>query len=291
MSTPAQLQLLRDVFESLALVCDELVNDFPAFGAAAAHYFRHGAAGRVPAPLDEDEHGAFVAAFETKLKQKKRGMGVLLEANIADLLVDGEAFHAARDLLRREGILAGSSVGTLFAAALRYCREQSQPKRVVTLICDNGAKYLSKMYSDHWMVDQGFLERETFGDLRDLIARRHLSREDYVLSPELPLAQAIKRMRMYSVSQMAVLDERDRVVGILDESDVLLALVADRTAAARPVRDFMSSRLETVKPSAKPEALLPIFRADRVAIVADERNFYGLITRIDLINFLRKQLA
>jgi cystathionine beta-synthase len=98
-------------------------------------------------------------------------------------------------------------------------------------------------------------------------------------------------MRMYSVSQMAVLDERDRVVGILDESDVLLALVADRTAAARPVRDFMSSRLETVKPSAKPDALLPIFRADRVAIVADERNFYGLITRIDLINFLRKQLA
>jgi len=98
MSTPAQLQLLRDVFESLALVCDELVNDFPAFGAAAAHYFRHGAAGRVPAPLDEDEHGTFVAAFETKLKQKKRGMGVLLEANIADLLVDGEAFHAGDPL-------------------------------------------------------------------------------------------------------------------------------------------------------------------------------------------------
>jgi cystathionine beta-synthase len=227
------------------------------------------------------------------------GIGEDFVPSILDLKVvdkayaigDGEAFHAARDLLRREGILAGSSVGTLFAAALRYCREQTGPKRVVTLICDNGAKYLSKMYSDHWMVDQGFLERETFGDLRDLIARRHLSREDYVLSPELPLAQAIKRMRMYSVSQMAVLDERDRVVGILDESDVLLALVADRTAAARPVRDFMSSRLETVKPSAKPDALLPIFRADRVAIVADERNFYGLITRIDLINFLRKQLA
>jgi cystathionine beta-synthase len=72
---------------------------------------------------------------------------------------------------------------------------------------------------------------------------------------------------------------------------VLLALVADRSAAKRPVRDFMSSRLETVPPSARPEDLLPIFRAYRVAIVADERTFYGLITRIDLINYLRKQLA
>jgi len=217
----------------------------------------------------------------------------ILDLSVVDkayAIPDGEAFHAARDLLRREGILAGSSVGTLFAAALRYCRGQTAPKRVVSLICDHGAKYLSKMYSDHWMVDNGFLERETFGDLRDLIARRHLSREDFVLSPDLPLSQAIRRMRMYAVSQLAVLDEGDRVVGILDESDVLLALVRDRGAGQRPVREFMTSRLETVPPSTRPEDLLPIFRADRVAIVADERTFYGLITRIDLINYLRKRL-
>jgi cystathionine beta-synthase len=203
---------------------------------------------------------------------------------------DGEAFHTARELLRKEGVLAGSSVGTLFAAALRYCREQTEPKRVVTLICDNGAKYLSKMFNDFWMVDNGFIQRPTYGDLRDLVARRHLEREDFCLSPELPVVQAIKRMRMYSISQMAVLDEKDKVVGILDESDVLMALVRDRDYTTRPVKDYMTSRVETVRPTASVNDLVPIFRADRVAIVADEKHFYGLITKIDLINYLRKQL-
>jgi cystathionine beta-synthase len=203
---------------------------------------------------------------------------------------DGEAFHTARELLRKEGVLAGSSVGTLFAAALRYCREQTEPKRVVTLICDNGAKYLSKMFNDFWMVDNGFIQRPVYGDIRDLVARRHLEKEDYCLSPEVPVAQAIKRMRMYSISQMAVVDAHDRVVGILDESDVLLALVHDRECGAKPVKDFMTSRVETVRPTASVNDLVPIFRADRIAVVADERHFYGLITRIDLINYLRKQL-
>jgi cystathionine beta-synthase len=102
--------------------------------------------------------------------------------------------------------------------------------------------------------------------------------------------QAIKRMRMYSISQMAVVDEKDRVVGILDESDVLMALVRDRDCATRPVRDYMSSRVESVRPTASVNDLMPIFRADRVAVVADEKHFYGLITKIDLINYLRKQL-
>jgi cystathionine beta-synthase len=203
---------------------------------------------------------------------------------------DGEAFHAARELLRKEGILAGSSVGTLFAAALRYCREQKTPKRVVTFICDNGAKYLSKMYNDFWMVDNGFIDRPKFNDLRDLIARRHLDREDYVVLPDTPMAQVIRRMRMFGISQLAVVNAQDKVVGILDESDVLMALAGSPENAKRPVSDFMTSRLETIRPNATINDLLPIFRADRVAIVADEHAFYGIITKIDLINYLRKQL-
>jgi cystathionine beta-synthase len=211
--------------------------------------------------------------------------------NRAYAVSDADAFHAARELLRREGVLAGSSVGTLLCAALRYCREQKEPKRVVTFICDSGAKYLSKMFNDFWMVDNGFIDRPRTGDLRDLIARRHLDREDYTLTPSMPLQQAIKRMRLYNVSQMVVLGEGDRIEGILDESDVLLALVGDaKGSAAKPVSDFMTRRLETVRPSARPEDLLPVFRADRVAIVADENAFYGIITKIDLINWLRKQL-
>ncbi len=86
---------------------------------------------------------------------------------------DDESFHIAREVLDKEGILAGSSSGTLIAAALRYCRAQEAPKRVVTFVCDSGNKYLSKMFNDFWMIDQGFIEREQHGDLSDLISRRH----------------------------------------------------------------------------------------------------------------------
>ena len=217
----------------------------------------------------------------------------ILDLSLVDTayaISDAEAFHTARELLRKEGVLAGSSVGTLLAAALRYCREQTEPKNVVSLVCDNGAKYLSKMFNDFWMVDQGFIERKTYGDLRDLIARRHLDREDYVLGPDVPIHQAIKRMRMFGVSQMAVMGEGPRPIGILDESDILLALTSDRRNAAKPVRDFMTTRLETISPKAAITDLMPIFRADRVAIVCDDDRFYGLITKIDVINYLRKQL-
>ncbi|MCI0437019.1 MAG: pyridoxal-phosphate dependent enzyme [Gemmatimonadetes bacterium] len=203
---------------------------------------------------------------------------------------DAESFTVARELLLKEGILVGSSTGCLVAAALRYCREQSQSRRVVSLVCDNGSKYLSKMFNDFWMIDQGFTQRETFGDIRDLIARRHLDREDYTLKPGTPLSQAVKSMRLYDVSQMVVVDEHDQVVGIIDESDILLALMHDDRTFARPVSDFMTRRLETIKPTASINDLIPIFRADRVAIVADSQHFYGIITKIDLINYLRTRM-
>ncbi|VFT74869.1 cystathionine beta-synthase [Klebsiella aerogenes] len=70
---------------------------------------------------------------------------------------DSEAFQTARQLLQVEGVLAGSSTGTLLSAALRYCRAQSRPKRVVTFACDSGNKYLSKMFNDDWMRQQGLI--------------------------------------------------------------------------------------------------------------------------------------
>ncbi|HLP15912.1 MAG TPA: cysteine synthase family protein, partial [Bacteroidota bacterium] len=90
----------------------------------------------------------------------------------AYVVSDKESFDTVRELLQREGILAGSSTGTLLSAALRYCREQTSPKRVVTFVCDSGSKYLSKMYNDFWMLDQGLARRKKYGDLRDVIARR-----------------------------------------------------------------------------------------------------------------------
>jgi cystathionine beta-synthase len=203
---------------------------------------------------------------------------------------DRESFTAARDLLRREGILGGSSTGTLLAGALRYCRDQTKPKRVVTLVCDSGNKYLSKMFNDFWMFDQGLLDRTEQGDLTDLIARRHAEGSVVTVTPEDTLLTVHRRMKLYEVSQLPVL-EGERLVGIIDESDLLLAVNQDPAAFREPVRRAMVTRVETVAPDAALDSLLPIFAKDYVAVIEKDGKFLGLITRIDLINHLRRRVS
>jgi cystathionine beta-synthase len=202
---------------------------------------------------------------------------------------DRESLAAARELLRLEGILAGSSSGTLLSAALRYCRAQTVPKRVVTFVCDSGNKYLSKMFNDFWMADQGFIARPRAGDLGDLVARQHAERATVVVHPTDTLSIAYGRMKLYDISQLPVIED-GKVVGILDESDLLLAVADDAGKFSRPVREAMTARVETIDASAELADLLPIFARDRVPIVVRGGEFVGLITRIDLLNHLRRSM-
>ncbi len=205
-------------------------------------------------------------------------------------ITDGESFAAARAVLKTEGLLIGSSSGTLLAAAQRYCLEQTEPKRVVTFACDTGAKYLSKMYDDRWMVEQGLLQRPGFGDLRDLIARRFDDGAVVTVGANDTLQTAYSRMKLYDVSQVPVLD-RDRCVGLLDESDLLVAVTQGTLDFNLPVKRAMTGNIETVQASTPPESLLPLFDRGLVAIVVDGDHFLGLITRIDLLNHLRRKIS
>jgi cystathionine beta-synthase len=207
----------------------------------------------------------------------------------AYVIPDEESFATARALLRDEGILAGSSSGTLVAAALRWCREQTTAKRAVTFVCDSGNKYLSKMFNDYWMQDQGFLRGPASGDLRDLIGRKQEEGSVVAVAPDDSLLTAHARMRLYDVSQLPVLDG-EGIVGILDEYDVVLAATRDGAAFSRPVREVMTSGLTTVAPDAPLDSLLPIFDRGMVPIVVEGERFLGLITRIDVVNFLRRRL-
>jgi cystathionine beta-synthase len=201
---------------------------------------------------------------------------------------DKEAFVVCRDLLKREGIMAGTSSGTLIAAALRYCREQTAAKRVVSLVPDSGNKYLSKVYNDYWMIDQGFIQRETYGDLRDLIARRHKEHAVATVNADETVLAAHQRMKLYDVSQLPVLKD-GRIVGIVDEEDILMEVVDNPAHFREPVTAAMESHLVTVPPSASLEQLMEIFKRGLVAIVVDGNEFLGLITRIDLLNWLRRK--
>jgi cystathionine beta-synthase len=200
---------------------------------------------------------------------------------------DEESFATVRELLRKEGIFGGSSTGTLVAGALRYCREQTKPKRVVSFVPDTGNKYLSKMYDDFWMAEQGFIHRPPHGDLNDLISHRYEAGEVITVGPEDSLLTAFKRMRDSDVSQLPVVDQNGRAMGILDESDVLVKVHRDPLHFKDSVESAMTDKLETLSPTAKIKDLLDVFDRGRVAIVMENDRFLGLVTRSDLLSYLR----
>ncbi len=219
------------------------------------------------------------------------GMGEDFIPPISDLsrvkksyqISDAESFEIAREILRREGILAGTSTGLLVAAALKYCREQKTKKRVVTFVCDSGSRYLTKMFDDTWMRDQGLLGGEKYGDLRDLITQRVL----VSVEPDDTLLIAYTRMRAHGVSQLPVL-ESGELRGIIDEWDLLHAVSPDKGNFRQTVRGVMTTNLETLEASADISALLSLFERDMVPIITHQGGFYGLITKIDYLNYLRR---
>jgi cystathionine beta-synthase len=202
---------------------------------------------------------------------------------------DAESFHTTRALLCQAGIFAGTSTGTLLSAALRYCRRQTAPKRVVTFVCDSGNKYLSKVFNDYWMLDQGYLERPHTGDLRDLLTRRYEEGAVITVGPGDTILTAFQRMRLADVSQIPVVSD-GRVVGILDESDLLLAVHSDPNRFRDPVSTAMTTKLKTVPPGASVEDVFRILDAGLVALVVENDRFLGLITRSDMLAYLRRRL-
>ena len=226
------------------------------------------------------------------------GIGEDFIPSIADLsgvraaysINDEESFGCARELLRAEGILGGSSTGTLLAAALRYCREQTQPQRVVSFVVDTGTRYLSKVYNDQWMIDQGLLPRKRYGDLRDLISHRREEGSVVSVGADDTLLTAFARMRVADVSQLPVL-AGERLVGVIDESDLLLSVHADAAKFRASVSTAMTTAPETIAPGASLAELEAVLDRGLVAIVADAQGFHGLITRVDLLNHLRRTLT
>ncbi len=205
-------------------------------------------------------------------------------------ITDRESIATVHDVLRSEGVICGSSSGTLIAAALRYCREQKGPKRVATFVCDNGNKYLSKIYNDYWLDEQGMTLREQTGDLRDLIGRPFLQHDAILVKPSDTLQTAYGKMKLHDVSQLPVMIG-SKLVGIIAESDILLAVTQSVAHFDSLVEGAMARALTTVDVASPTKALLPIFERGMVAIVTEDDHFIGLITQIDFLQHLRRKVG
>lgn len=203
-------------------------------------------------------------------------------------IADDESIATSRLVLEREGILCGSSSGTLIAAALRYCRAQTASKRVVTFVCDSGNKYLSKIYNPYWLDDHGFTNRPETHDLRDLIARPYLRGEVVWAAPHETLRQVYAKMRMFEISQVPVM-ENGRLIGLVDEADILITLTGNPAGFELAVGQVMREKPETIEVSCSLDDLIPLLEHGRAICVMDDKQFLGLITPIDFLNYLRKR--
>ena len=202
---------------------------------------------------------------------------------------DAESFSAARELLRKEGLLAGSSSGTLLAASLKYCREQTEAKRVVTFACDTGNKYLSKLYNEFWLEDQGFIKREQRGDLRDLIGRLHGERATITVGPTDILTTAHNRLRNAGFSQLPVMED-GKLVGIVTEDTIIQFVYGHPDLMTAPVQDAMETAFIKLDKSESLNNLVAMLRVQPYAAIMDGDEFLGLITRSDVLNYLRRQM-
>ena len=224
------------------------------------------------------------------------GIGEDFIPDICDLSVvkhaytipDAEAFAVAREVLRKEGLLLGSSSGVLIGAALRYCRAQTTPKRVVTIGADTGNKYLSKLYNDFWMIEQGFMDRPKRGDLGDYVGRPYWERATVYVGPGDTLLTAHTRMRNNGISQLPVMDGKE-FLGAVTEIDLIAAVQRDKRGFTQEVRSALNKSFPRIGVGEKHDALFSLMQKESAVAVMDGETFLGLVTRSDLLNRLRLQ--
>ncbi|HYJ44504.1 MAG TPA: CBS domain-containing protein, partial [Xanthobacteraceae bacterium] len=148
-----------------------------------------------------------------------------------------------------------------------------------------------KVFNPTFLAQEGWSHPHRHGTVRDVVVSRYSEGTAVFVRPQDNLRTVFARMRSADVSQLPIIDENGRVVGLVDESDVLAALLTtsdDPNAVfARPVKDVMVMRLETISADAPIADLVPLFRKDYIAIVMDGDRFLGIATRLDLINYFR----
>ncbi len=203
---------------------------------------------------------------------------------------DSEAFSTVQKLLQNEGILAGSSSGTLISGAIKWCQKQTSPKRVVTFVCDTGNKYLSKAFNKAWLKDNGLLTLPQHNNLLDLISKRADKGEMVSVTKDNTLLTAYSRMRGSDVSQLPVIDE-GRLVGILDEEDLLMNVYRNENLFSETVSKVMVSELEILDVKSDEASLYETLSKGKVAIIFDQDVFVGFITKVDLINRYKSAFA
>lgn len=198
---------------------------------------------------------------------------------------DRECFLMTRELVRREGIFCGGSCGAAVVGAIKYAKQLREPKRLLVLLPDSAQKYLSKIFNDEWMRSNGFLSED---DTEGTVAHLLKSKQGRLLTigVHATVREAVRILKEHSISQLPVLDESGRHVGVVSELDLLNHLVENDGDPETKLEELLSSDYATVTPHTRLQLLKHIFNDAKVVLVVDNDKAVGILTKIDLIDYV-----
>jgi cystathionine beta-synthase len=201
---------------------------------------------------------------------------------------DKETFLMTRRLVREEGLFAGGSCGAAVAGALRYCRNLGPERLVVVILPDSGSRYLSKIFDDDWMRENGFLESAWAGAIAaDVLATKKI-RDVITAAPNESVNAVVAKMKEHDISQVPIVSPAGALCGMATEVELLNHLVLDshRHSADEPISDLMRTDVATIGPGASLESLMSVFVNRNAAVVLDGGRVVGILTKIDILDYL-----
>ena len=204
---------------------------------------------------------------------------------------DKESFLMTRRLVREEGIFCGGSSGSALAGLLKspVVQALTPDDLVVVILADSGARYLSKIFDDEWMREYGFLE-SAWGEARvgDVLAAkaRHLI---IAAAPSDRMREIIERMKIHDISQMPVLSE-GKLVGMINESTLLTQMALPGNSPEDSIAPIVNRQVTTVSPDLPAEGLMNLFGAGQAVVVVERDQVVGILTKIDLIEYLAARI-
>ena len=212
----------------------------------------------------------------------------LLNTNYIDYaysIGDFEAIQTCRNLLQKEGILAGSSSGTLIGAAIKYCRSQKVKKNVVTLVCDAGDKYLRKIYNESWRIKEGFNTKKRNNDLTDLVTHLDSSKLIPNININSNCLLAFKLMHENNLNYILVENDDKNIVGIVTDKSLIDAVTENSFNTS--ISNYII-KVKKLQYSADIKALLRAIKKEEYLLLYKNKKFIGIINRIDVLWYLKK---